>query len=160
MSIKIVEGNLLNAYENVLIHQVNCMGVMGAGLAYQIGEKWPVVKEMYKNIVKSYKFANDEKSLLGLAQWCKVESCQWVVNLFGQYGFGRQRDRVYTDYNALKNGLIPIAMHAEQYRLTVAIPYGLGCGLGGGDWEGVVFPMIIDIFGEDNIPVKIYKKKY
>jgi len=159
MSIKIIEGNLLDANEDVLIHQVNCMGVMGAGLAYQIGEKWPFVKESYKTIVESYKDINSRKSLLGQAQWCSI-GCQWVVNLFGQYEFGRQRDKVYTDYGALKNGLIDIAMHAEQYCLTVAIPYGLGCGLGGGDWEGVVLPMIIDIFGEDNIPVKIYKKKY
>ena len=159
MSIKIVEGNLLDANEDVLVHQVNCMGVMGAGLAYQIGEKWPIVKELYKTQVESYKDINSRKSLLGQVQWCKV-GCQWVVNLFGQYGFGRQRDKVYTDYDALKNGLRNIAMNAEMYCLTVAIPYGIGCGLGGGDWEGVVLPMIIDTFGEDNIPVKIYKKKY
>ena len=32
-------GNILDAQTDVIAHQVNCQGVMGAGLAKQIREK-------------------------------------------------------------------------------------------------------------------------
>lgn len=39
--IKLVQGNILDAPENIIVHQVNCKGVMGAGLALQIKSKYP-----------------------------------------------------------------------------------------------------------------------
>ena len=40
--ISIVEGNIFNLLENnsVLIHQTNCMGVMGAGIAKTVKYKF------------------------------------------------------------------------------------------------------------------------
>ena len=47
MSIKHVKGDILTTptrnEDTVICHQVNCCGVMGAGLAKQIRDKWPVV---------------------------------------------------------------------------------------------------------------------
>ena len=33
---KIINGNILDITEGVIVHQVNCKGVMGAGLALQM----------------------------------------------------------------------------------------------------------------------------
>ena len=41
-------SNLLNIRSGVICHQVNCIGAMGAGLALQIRNKWPIVYEKYK----------------------------------------------------------------------------------------------------------------
>lgn len=37
--IKTIEGNILDAEEDIICHQVNCKGVMGAGLAKQSKSK-------------------------------------------------------------------------------------------------------------------------
>lgn len=37
----VLEGNLLDAPFQFIAHQVNCRGVMGAGLAKQIKQKYP-----------------------------------------------------------------------------------------------------------------------
>ncbi len=42
-----VEGSVLDAKENIIGHQVNCIGVMGAGLALQIKNKYSMVFEEY-----------------------------------------------------------------------------------------------------------------
>lgn len=61
MSIKHVKGDILATptrnEDTVICHQVNCCGVMGAGLAKQIRDKWPVVtaSKMAKRIVLYYK---------------------------------------------------------------------------------------------------------
>ena len=55
MSIKFVNGNILTFPERdedtIICHQVNCKGVMGAGLAKQIRDKWPDVYDRYRLIV-------------------------------------------------------------------------------------------------------------
>ena len=45
--IEYIKGNILNATEGIIVQQVNCMGVMGAGLAKQIRDKWPSVYNRY-----------------------------------------------------------------------------------------------------------------
>lgn len=61
--IRIVKGSLLRANEDILGHQVNTLGAMGAGLAKQIKEKYPYVYEDYKNLCNS----NNGEDLLGRA---------------------------------------------------------------------------------------------
>ncbi|WP_223260709.1 hypothetical protein [Bacillus sp. LNXM65] len=44
--IKTVDGNILEASEDIICHQVNCKGVMGAGLAKQIKSKYPNIQRV------------------------------------------------------------------------------------------------------------------
>jgi O-acetyl-ADP-ribose deacetylase (regulator of RNase III) len=72
----IINGNILETEENVIVQQVNCMGVMGAGLAKQIREKYPKVYSEYLNYCN--KHAEDRKKLapsvviIELKQWSKI----------------------------------------------------------------------------------------
>ena len=81
MSIKIISGNILTnlpTNKDVYIcQQVNCRGVMGAGLALKIRRKWPVVYQQYMEIPAW-------KEFLGSYQKVRVEPNIHVVNLFGQ----------------------------------------------------------------------------
>jgi O-acetyl-ADP-ribose deacetylase (regulator of RNase III) len=140
--IKIVKGNLLDATEDIIAHQVNCMGVMGAGVAKQIKEKWPKVFEQYRKQYESWK--NNPDWQLG---WCDIIVADrpeggkvLVANLYGQYGYGTDVTR--TDYKALGRSLYRLRNDAEKLRAkTIAMPYKIGCGLAGGDWP-TVFRMI------------------
>jgi len=161
MSVTIVHGDILDADENLIVHQVNCKGVMGGGLAKQIREKWPKVYEEYKwwcEFVTANKDTVTYKNgLLGRTQYCQVKPDKWIINLFGQEDYGREKGKVYTDYDAVKECLLSIAGTAKRLGFTIAIPHGMGCGLGGGDWQGVVLPMILDIFENSDVEVKIYR---
>lgn len=80
-----------------------------------------------------------------------------IANLFGQVDYGT--DKQYTD---LENGLFPALRHLhevvkESELSHIAIPYGMGCGLGGANWDDV-YNFILDEFGGDEfIYVYIYK---
>ena len=50
--IKIVEGNILDATEDVMVHQVNCIGIMGGGLALEIRKKYPEVYYSYLRFIE------------------------------------------------------------------------------------------------------------
>lgn len=128
-------GDILESDADVICHQVNCKGVMGAGLAKQIREAWPCVYEEYKD------FCDIGDAELGTIQICRIGG-RAVVNMFAQDGYGT--DRQYTDYNALRICLSNVRDIFKDY--VIAIPHGIGCGLGGGDWN-IVNTIIEEVFG-------------
>lgn len=156
--IKVVKGDILNAPENVVLHQVNCQGVMGSGLAKQIKDKYPIVYEEYKKYCDSFP---NKLHLLGLAQFVEIgnESIKFFVNIFGQFNYGTHQKQ--TDYVALRQGFETVFntvnnIYLKDYKLTIAIPYKIGCGLGGGNWN-IVYGMIEEVFG--NYDVTIYNNE-
>ncbi len=148
--VQVVSGNILEAPENIIVQQVNCMGVMGAGLAKQIRANYPSVYTEYKRHCEQY--ADARGDLMGQVLLCQVGEGKYIANLFAQLGYGKKG--VYTKYDMLQKGLEEVRSLAEKENLTIAIPYGIGCGLAGGDWD-VVSKQLDDIFV--SFSVKVYK---
>lgn len=142
-------GNILDTTCDILVHQVNGLGVMGAGLAKQIAERYPHVERAYKRFVQTDGATPEE--LLGACLLAPASDHLTIANVFGQARIGRQKRQ--TDYKALENALIAVTARAYAESKTVAIPHKLGCGLAGGDWD-VVEPMIERIF--EGVDVTIY----
>lgn len=146
--VKIIEGNILDAPENIICQQVNCQGVMGAGLALQIMKKYPEVYPRYREYCKKYCWG-----LIGSVCYVKTND-KIIANLFGQENYGRSK-KVYTSYVALETALVDVKNYAYNHDFSVAIPYGIGCGLANGDWR-IVKDMIDRTFSDyDN--AAIYK---
>lgn len=150
-NIIVVHGNILNAEEHIICHQVNCKGVMNAALAKQIRDKWKQVYLEYMGL-----FTESTSSLLGSAQLVPVGNVKYVANLFGQYNYGRNPLMCYTNYRALKNAFINVKQFAVINNYSVAIPYGIGCGLANGDWEKV-YKIILEVFLDSGVNVTLYK---
>lgn len=137
-------GNLMQSTAEYICHQVNCRGVMGSGIAKQIKEKYPEVFHSYYELCRS----SSPEELLGTAQIVKVSPRQCVVNLFGQDKFGRSGGP-FTDLHALREACDKVAKAAGETSI-VAMPYRIGCGLGGGDW-GAVMDMLVDVFSRNTV---------
>lgn len=144
--IKIVNGDLLEAKENIIGHQVNCRAKMNSGAAKAIRNKYPIV---FKHYVKE---CSNEK--LGECQLVFVESSKWVANLFAQKNYGYD-GKQYTIVSALRSSLITLCEKAKEHNLTVALPYKIGSDRGGADWNEV-YAMIEDVF--QDYEVTLYKK--
>ena len=133
--IKIIDGDILtpNTDPNrsvIVCHQVNCMGIMGSGLAWQVARTFPDVYRAYKEKCDAFGAEN-----LGKIQLCScLEKSGYIIcNVFGQVQYGR--DKRYTDYNALRKAFIRIYGIPNT---TIRIPYHMGCGLAGGNWDKVL----------------------
>lgn len=146
---KIVDGNLLDATEKYIAHQVNCCGVMGAGVARAIRNKWPQVFEDYHRVCNKHTHAHLIGKTLAAPAKDKV-----ILNLFGQINYGNNGR--YTIYAALKQCFENIAKRYTDD--NIAIPYGIGCGLAGGDWN-IVSKIIENTLGDRAIVYKLNKKK-
>lgn len=144
---KHIKGDIFNSNADAILHQVNCQGVMGAGVAKQVREKYPTIYHWYKAMCDVDKkmrarTGQSKSNLLGRIQVCykenylvgHIEDNQVIVNLFAQDYYGRD-GHCYTDYEALEKCLKEV--NKRFYGKTVAIPCLMGCGLAGGDWAVV-----------------------
>jgi len=136
---EIISGNILDVQKGIIVHQVNCLGVMGAGLAKHIRDKYP---QHYQDYIKKVNSRKNKRELLGKVIATKINDDLYIVGIFGQYDIGY--DKCYTDYNAIIESLDSIAWFRNKMllqdlkkELDIYIPYGIGCGLAGGDWNKV-----------------------
>lgn len=163
--IQLVKGNLLESNCDYICHQVNCMGRMRSGIAKQIREKWPVVYQNYMAKCNfDYKDYLRPELLLGDIQivglWEDFEketNHQSVINMFSQYNYGYDGKR-YTSYDAFW-GCLGLIKEAIPKGRKIGFPYGIGCGLGGANWE-VIYTMIKEVLGKDyDVYIYIYEEK-
>lgn len=154
--VEIINHDLLTLDCDIFCHQVNCQGRMGSGIAKTIKEKYPIVFEEYINFCKN---AISSKNLLGKCQIININDNLLCANLFGQLYYGYDGE-LYTNYEGLKCALMNLydfCSYSETKKWIIGIPYNIGCGLAGGDWN-IVYKMILEIFENDNnITVKICK---
>ena len=163
MSIHVVKGDIFNTHCNIICHQVNCQGVMGHGIAKQVKEKYKGVFNEYKRYCDAH--ADNREAMLGEAlivdidygaavlDWLVDKERKYIANIFGQLTYGTG---LRTNYKALVLGLEVVANFAKEHNLSVAIPYKIGCGLAGGDWNKVNI-LIEGVFAGTGLEVLMYR---
>jgi O-acetyl-ADP-ribose deacetylase (regulator of RNase III) len=134
--------DVTTARQQIIVHQVNCQGRMGSGVAKAIKEKFPNVYTEYKKYCDKYGRPAVINVLLGKCQIVEIDEPnrnrpdkQYVANLFAQdkYGFDGQ---MYTSYDAFLKGLQTLKEFCIEHNITsIAFPEKIGCGRGGADWQ-------------------------
>lgn len=134
----------------ILAHQVNCQGVMAAGIAKEIKQRYP---EHYKHYREEYQHLFPFGAFVVPAQ---VGENQFVSGIYGQNFYGMAVRQ--TNYAAFTSGLWGLLEWAVMNDLDqVGLPYGIGCGLAGGDWN-VVSLLIDECRQAFEVDINIYKK--
>ncbi|MCC2255556.1 hypothetical protein LKD70_14220 [Ruminococcus sp. CLA-AA-H200] len=142
--IREVKKNLLDTESGIIAHQVNCKGIMGAGVAKQIRNRL-LTSGQYSSYKAICENAMPE-TLLGTSIFfrCNQAADLVIANMFAEnIPTGRNLD---TDYDALKACLLGVKHYGRSKHLPIAIPGYLGCGLAGGDWRYVFKHIITPIF--------------
>lgn len=131
---ELVQKDILTIRKGIICHQVNCMGVMGSGIAKAIRDKWPMVYEDYSKVCSEI----PPHQLLGMYQLVEVADQLYVCNLFGQFNYGRAHGKVYTQYDAFESSLLGLCnSEVAKNGLWVYVPYRIASNLAGGKWEEV-----------------------
>ena len=162
--VKYFDGDLLKSDCNVICHQVNTLGVMGAGIALQIKNEYPGCFQKYKEICDYFKDEQDkligrvllwEDNILGIPS----VSVKLIANFFSQIGLGRN---VQTDYKAFRACCKELKGDLKYYfpitgdTFKIGFPYKIGCGLAGGDWN-IIKQIIEEEFADDIWNVEIWR---
>jgi len=171
---KYTDGNLLDLAEqgkfDVIVHGANCHNTFGAGIAFQIKNRYP---KAY--LADQMTQAGDEDKLGKFTQAHisgfrgglkptdlhtdkpKIVSYNFtIINAYTQYGF-LPRNVVNVDYDAIDNVFKQIKLLYDmnpQAPCRIGIPM-IGAGLAGGDWK--VIEEIIDKIGFSDLTCVLYK---
>lgn len=125
-----------NVKSNAIIaHGVNCLGVMGAGIALQIKKTYPNVYNTYARWVKQNEGQQD---LLGTCAPVptNTEDQLYIANCFTQRGTGFANGKPPATLQAIRESLEQAASFAYNLQYDIWMPK-IGCGLGGLVWEDV-----------------------
>jgi O-acetyl-ADP-ribose deacetylase (regulator of RNase III) len=147
MMIEYIKGDLFTTDCKYIAHGVNCQGVMGAGVAKIVKERFPKAFRTYYNHCSTQDF---QSSLLGNVCISPKENDKVILNCFTQDFYGRNGS--YVSYDALVNCFDAISF-ADISEL--AMPK-IGAGLGGGDWS-IIEAIINSKLIKKGIKVKVYE---
>lgn len=135
-----IRGSITDIESGIIIHQVNCRNRIGAGVSCAIITKWPEVEAAYHKLCES----RQPENLFGRRQTVEIRYSPYntlpgitIVNLFSQmdYDDSAKTGIVYTDSRALIKGILKTCY--ENPDKDVYIPYRIGCGLAGGNWDEI-----------------------
>lgn len=145
--ITIIKGDLFNAPEGIICHQVNCKGNMWRGVAKIFREKYPNAFEQYASLCHDY----NSEDLLGNVMFRAETDCKWTCCMFAQDDWHRYGCN--TDYAAFEECCDAIKREIKALHLgniVINMPYKIGCGLGGGDWN-IIYSILEEKFQNYNI---------
>lgn len=143
-------GDLLKSDCSVIMHQANCFKTMGAGIAKSIALMYPQAEQ----VDQDYKAL--PKDRFGKFTCVTINNGPTIVNLYGQFNFGRGKQ---TEYDKLENAINEFLIYAIENNINlskVGVPYKMGCGLAGGDWE-IVKEILVRQSDKHGVNIYTYK---
>lgn len=138
--------------ECVIVHGVNCQGKMNSGFAKQLRERFP-------DAYKTYKTAETTHGLiLGDINGYVDSNGFTIINAITQDRYGRDKDVVYVDYEAVEKSMNIVAglvfeKGGPDYPLH--LPF-IGAGLANGD-EAKLLEIFETAFKDVNATLWLHK---
>ena len=127
--IEVTRGDILKADAEALVNTVNCVGVMGRGIAAQFKRAYPKNFNAYQQACMRHEVQPGRMLIVETGQ---LENPRWVIN-FPTKRHWRGNSRI-EDIDA---GLAALVADVRRLGIqSIAVP-PLGCGLGGLDWAAV-----------------------
>lgn len=144
-----IDGDLVKDKKiNIFVHQTNCFGVMGAGIAAQIAKTYPNVAETDRKYCR-------KKKAYGTILCIPTEDGRICVNMYSQYAYGRGKQTNNDKFQLCLYQLMGY-LKTQNSDVIVGFPDHIGCGLAGGDWNEIL-PMLEDFAARVSQPVVIVR---
>ncbi|MDJ0797792.1 MAG: macro domain-containing protein [Calothrix sp. MO_167.B12] len=137
--IEFKQGNLLEEKTEAIVNTVNCVGVMGKGIALQFKRAYP---ENFRQYAKACKAGVVEPGRMFIVATGSLFNPRYIIN-FPTKRHWKGKSKI----EDIQSGLIALIAEVKQLGITsIAIP-PLGCGNGGLNWKEVK-PLIESAFAQ------------
>lgn len=145
MAIKQINGNIFNSKCQTIVNTVNCVGVMGKGIALVHKLRYPKMYEEYKQHCKNKLIKTGSLWL-----YSKQENAPWILNFPTKYHW-----KYPSKIEWIEKGLQKFVNTYEEKGITsIAFPL-LGTHNGGLD-TNVVREIMVEYLVKCNIDIEIY----
>ena len=122
-------GNLLQSDAEALVNTVNCVGVMGKGIALQFKQAFPLNFSAYQKACKADAVQPGKMLVIDTGN---LINPRWIINFPTKTHW-----RAQSQIEHIEQGLADLVRVIREYGMqSIALP-PLGCGNGGLDWQRV-----------------------
>lgn len=147
--LKLVKGDILKADAEALVNTVNCVGVMGRGIALQFRKAFPENFKAYKSICDKKQL---QPGMMFVYDLNRFENPRYIIN-FPTKRHWKGKSKI--EY--IETGLEALVQEVITHNIkSIAIP-PLGCGLGGLDWVQVRQTIEKTLTALPNVKVLLYE---
>lgn len=142
--VNVLIGDMFESKAQTLVNTVNCVGVMGKGIALEFKNRFPDMFDDYINRCKR----NEVK--LGKPYLFRKLVPPWILNFPT-----KDHWRSVSNIDSIVQGLKYLLQHYQEWDVTsLAVP-PLGCGHGQLEWR-IVGPTLYRFLSRMEIPVELY----
>ena len=132
MTIRTKKGDMFAEPVEALVNTVNCVGVMGKGVALEFKNRWPANFRAYKSLCDAKGLKPGHMFVFDTKELFTSEGPRYLIN-FPTKAHWRSKSKV--EY--IEDGLDALVEAIREHGIeSIAIP-PLGCGNGGLDWAEV-----------------------
>ena len=150
MGVIATQGDLLKQYDvDAIVNTVNCVGVMGKGIALQFKKKWPENFKAYSNACQS---GIGKPGTMFIYNAGALATPRSIINFPTKYHW---KGKSQVEY--IQDGLKDFIDQIKILKISsIAIP-PLGCGNGGLAWQQVR-PLILTAFSDiPDVEVRLFE---
>jgi len=151
--VRIVNGNLLDATEDYIVHQCNCVSTDAKTLAEQIFKKYPYANS-YKDRTTATRSVPGQIEIFG-----NGSNQRYIINAYAQYypsPYGYPNDNAAKRLGWFESCLGEISKIKNIKNKTIGMPFNIGCGAGGGNWV-LYYDLICKFAIREKINVVLYQ---
>lgn len=127
--LQLVKGDILKADTEALVNTVNCVGVMGRGIALQFRKAFPENFKAYQSVCNKKQL---RPGVMYVYDLNRFQNPRYIIN-FPTKRHWKGKSKI----EDIESGLVALVEEIRRRQIrSIAIP-PLGCGLGGLDWTNV-----------------------
>lgn len=128
--LKFVTGDFFDFDADIMVNTVNCVGIMGAGVALAFKNKYPVMFNYYAEQCKAGEIRPGKPAV-----WLNRDMISKDIEIIN---FPTKDDwRKPSEYSYIEEGLLWLSIYLnDKEGKTITLP-ALGCGHGGLEWDKV-----------------------
>jgi O-acetyl-ADP-ribose deacetylase (regulator of RNase III) len=151
MSVQFKSGDMFAEPVEALVNTVNCVGVMGKGVALEFKRRWPENFKAYKRACEAKRLTPGRMLIFDTHQLFPGDGPRYLINFPTKAHW-----RAKSELSYVEDGLDALLLQIRELGIkSIAMP-PLGCGNGGLHWSNVK-PLIVSKLTElSNVDVVVF----
>jgi O-acetyl-ADP-ribose deacetylase (regulator of RNase III) len=151
VTVQLKSGDLLKETTDAIVNTVNCVGVMGKGIALQFKHRWPSNFKEYEAASKRKEIKPGRMFIYDLGEW---EKPRYIINFPTKVHWRGDSKLEYVE-----DGLRDLVKQVKRLGIkSISLP-PLGCGNGGLDWDDVRESIFATFEDHPEIDVHLFEPK-